>query len=111
MTSCLLRAFLLFSGILYSCLMQAQQQPIGRWRAHLPYNNAQGVATDGVTLYTISEKGFFTYNPITQEQQRFSKVEGMHETGTAAIAFDKATGTCVIAYQNSNIDLYKNHSF
>ncbi len=106
---CALSLLLTFS--LISLSASAQQRSIGRWRAHLPYNNAMGVATDGNTLYTISEKGFFTYNAVTGEQEKFSKVEGMHETGTAAIAYDAATGTCIIAYENSNIDLYRNRSF
>ncbi len=91
--------------------LMAQERPIGYWRAHLPYNNAQGIATDGVSLYVISEKGFFTYNPLSGEQDKYSKVEGMHETGTTAIAYDKLTSTCIIAYQNSNIDLFRDNNF
>jgi len=111
MTSRSLRAFLFFVVFLYGARTLAQQRPIGQWRAHLPYNNAQGVATDGGTLYTISEKGFFTYNAVTGDQELFSKVNGLHETSTSAIAYDIATSTCIIAYENSNIDLYRHHSF
>jgi len=89
----------------------AQQRPIGYWRAHLPYNNAQGLATDGQTLYTISDKGFFTYNPVNGDEEKYSKVEGMHETGTTAIAYDLVTKTCIIGYKNCNIDLFSNNNF
>ena len=81
MTSRSLRAFLIFAVFLYSARAMAQQRPVGQWRAHLPYNSAQGVATDGATLYTISEKGFFTYNAANGEQELFSKVNGLANWG------------------------------
>jgi ligand-binding sensor domain-containing protein len=89
----------------------AQERPIGTWRAHLPYNAAQGVASDGISLFTISPQGFFIYNSGKDELETFSKVEGMHESSTSVIGYDRATSTCIIGYANSNIDLYKNHSF
>ena len=99
--------FLIFIGT----SVCAQERPIGFWRAHLPFNNAQGIATDGTSLYVISDKGFFVYNPSTSDLEKYSKVEGMHETGTAAIAFDQLTGTAIIGYKNSNIDLFQNNNF
>ncbi|MEO6830629.1 MAG: two-component regulator propeller domain-containing protein [Chitinophagaceae bacterium] len=89
----------------------AQQTPIGYWRAMLPYNRVLGIATDGHLIYAISEKGFFSLDPSSGSFETYSKVEGMHETNTAALAYDKTTGTCVIGYQNSNIDLFKDNSF
>ena len=111
MTFRFLRAIPILIALIPSDPAAAQQRPIGQWRAHLPYNHAQGIATDGATLFTITEKGFFTYNAISSELEKFSKVEGLHETSTACIAYDATTETCIIGYENSNIDLYKNHSF
>lgn len=101
-----------FCTLLFPALEgSAQERPVGAWRAHLPYNAAQGIATDGISLYTISPKGFFVFQSYTHETERFSKVEGMHESSTAAIGYDRATSTCIIGYSNSNIDLYRNHEF
>jgi hypothetical protein len=91
--------------------VSAQNRPIGFWRAHLPYNIAMGVATDGSKLYSIVEKGFFTYDPSNDSYERYSKVEGLHETSTSAIAYDRLTSTCIIGYTNSNIDLFRNGNF
>jgi hypothetical protein len=88
-----------------------QQRPVGFWRAHLPNNSAQGIATDGLVNYIITGKGFFTYNITDVRAEAYSKVEGMHDTNPVGIAFDRSTGTCVIGYSSSNIDLFRNNNF
>jgi hypothetical protein len=98
---------LLFSASLAS----AQYRPVGNWRAHLPYNQATGIASDGIVNYVTSAKSFFTYNTSDRSIETFSKVDGMHDTNPIGIAYDAATNSVIIGYQNSNIDLYRNHSF
>lgn len=95
----------------FAATAHGQGRPIGYWRAHMPYTNAEGVATDGVTLYAISEESFFTFNAATNELSAYSKVEGMSDVGMTAIGFDATTGTAVLAYQNANIDLFKDGTF
>ena len=104
------------SFLLYLLLSQispatAQQRPVGYWRSHASYNTSFGVATDGTTIFSFSEKGFFTYNKSTGETETFSKVEGMHDVGVAQVAYDATSKTAVIGYQNSNIDLLTDKSF
>ncbi len=87
----------------------AQDRPIGFWRAHLPYNKAIGVATDGSNLFTLNPKAFYTFNgtdpyavPVP-----YSKVERMSDIGMQCAAYDVSTGTAVLVYSNGNIDLFK----
>jgi hypothetical protein len=102
---------LLIIAVCCSLPAAAQDRPIGYWRGHLPYNNAIGVATDGQTVYAISEKGFFSYDPIGGQISTYSKVEGMSDVGMAKIGYDATTETVVLAYTNSNIDLFRDNSF
>ncbi len=94
-----------FVFVLCATLSFAQDRPIGYWRSHLPYNNAQGVATDGVTLYTICNQGFFTFN-AKDGVRPFSKVEGMSDIGMVATGYDAVTSTVILAYTDGNIDLF-----
>ncbi len=89
----------------------AQDRPIGFWRSFLPYNSAVGVATDGNIIYTISEQGFFRFNPVNWQMDTYSKVEGMSDNGMKCIAYDMATSTVVLVYSNGNIDLFKDNTF
>lgn len=91
--------------------LHAQDRPIGYWRSHLPYNRTIGVASDGVTLYAISEQALFTYNAKIDEVTAYSKVDGMADVGMSQVAYDAATNTVVLGYANSNIDLFKDNSF
>ncbi|MCD6012374.1 MAG: Two component regulator propeller [Flavipsychrobacter sp.] len=86
----------------------AQDRPIGYWRSHLPYNLAVGVASNGTSLYTVTPKAFFTFRPSASGTPvPYSKVEGMSDIGMQSVAYDVATGTTVLVYENGNIDLFK----
>ncbi len=102
----LLQIFIIF----FSYTAFAQEVPIGYWQSHLPYNVGVGVATDGMTLYAACQQSFFSFTNsgvITP----YSKVEGMSDIGMVAIAYDAATSTTVLAYQNGSIDLFKDNTF
>jgi len=89
----------------------AQDRPIGYWRAHMPYTNAENVATDGVTFYVVTKESFYTYNAAQNEITAYSKVEGMADVEMSAIGYDDATGIALLAYKNANIDLFIDNTF
>lgn len=106
------------SALLIGCTLltgnltvRAQERPIGYWRSHLPYNRAIGVATDGATVFAISEQSFFSFNAKTGEESSYSKVDGMADVGMSQIAYDASTNTVVLGYKNSDIDLFKDNTF
>lgn len=97
--------------LLSATALHAQDRPIGAWRSHFPYNSAVSAATDGVTLYVATDLSFFTYNTLTNEISTYSKVDHMADVQMSYIAHDVATGITVLAYKNSNIDLYDGTGF
>src|SRR3569833_1990131 len=98
---------ILFS--IYGSSLCAQERAIGAWRSHLPYNSSIGVATDGNVLYSICKQGFFTLEGTKYSGRPipYSKVEGMSDMGMQCVAYDMATSTCILAYADGNIDLFK----
>lgn len=104
--------FLFFAGILLlPSVLQAQDRPIGFWRAHMPYSNATGIATDGVTLFAISEESFFSYNLASHELKGYSKVDGMSDIQMSCIGYDPVEDMVILAYKNANIDLFIHETF
>lgn len=106
--------FLAFTALLFLSIhvtTYGQQRPIGHWRAHMPYNAAVGVTTDGVNLYTITNESFFIFNSARYETSTYSKANGMSDAMMRAIAHDPNTGYTILAYQNSNVDVFRNGSF
>lgn len=93
-----------------ACGAYAQDMPIGYWQSHMPYNSAVGVATDGLNIYTVCQQSFYTFSN-SGKFESYSKVEGMSDVGMACVAYDLSTATTILAYTNSNIDLFKDNTF
>ncbi len=99
------------SGSIFQCA-QAQDKSIGNWESLLPFNTGIGIATDGVTLYTVYNQSFTTfaatrdYMPVP-----YSKAEGMSDIGMKCVGYDRLTNSVILAYANGNIDLFKNNTF
>lgn len=96
---------------LWAVTSKAQNAAIGYWDAHLPYNTAVGVATDGHTVYTSCNQAFFSYAPEDQKPVTYSKISGMSDIGMQCIGYDNLTNTLVLAYTSGLIDLFKNNEF
>jgi len=91
--------------------MQAQNLPLGSWRSYLPYNRAVSVATSGSKLFVATEQSFFTYDIADAEVNTYSKVNGMSDLGLSYVSYDPATDMAILAYSNSNVDLFSNETF
>jgi hypothetical protein len=94
-----------------AALAQRGGPAIEQWRSFLPYNQATGAATDGSNFFVGTVGGFYTYNRDDGSLSAYSKSNGMSDIGIAAVGHDRTTKQTVIAYTNSNIDLFKDNSF
>ena len=89
--------------------ISAQNQSLGQWKVHLPYNSAKKIADTGTKVYCASEKGLFYYNKQDNSIATLSKVTGLSEITISTIAYNPTYGCLVIAYTNANIDLIINN--
>ncbi len=80
-------------------------QPIGTWREHLPYQSAIDLANGPDRVFAATPFSLFSVEKVGGKVERFSKVDGLAETGIQAIHFEPSTQTLLLAYQNSNLDL------
>ncbi len=105
------RLLIPITAFLFLQAAKAQNMPIGQWQSHLPYNTAVSVASDGFRIYVATQHSFYIQSVVNEETTPFSKVTGMSDMGMSKIAYDGLTGAVILAYQNSNIDLYKDGIF
>lgn len=103
-----MRFIFLFTILLFRINGFCQLQPIGQWREHLNYTNAQQVIF-GDKLYCATQQAIFSIDE-NNDIERYSKVNGLSEIGISYIAWDATTEQLVIAYNNSNIDVLKKNS-
>jgi ligand-binding sensor domain-containing protein len=84
---------------------------VGRWRSFLPYGEVNGIVTDGSTFFCSTNSGFFTYDRSDGTLTGYSKETGMNDVELSGVAYDALTGKTVLAYKNSNIDVFKDGGF
>lgn len=86
-------------------LLTAQLPPIGQWREHLSYNQAIGVTPSKTGVFCATPWSLFNVDLTDNSIDRYSKINGLHETGISTIQWDSATQKLIVAYTNSNIDI------
>ncbi len=84
---------------------RAQLQPIGQWRDHLPYQQVTGVTNTTDKIWAVTPYSLFSVDPADNSIERWSKTNGLAETGISAIAADPTGNRIIIGYINSNIDV------
>jgi ligand-binding sensor domain-containing protein len=92
-------------------LAQQGGPAVEQWKSYLPYNQVNAVATDGTTFFCSTTSGFFTYNREDGSLNPYSKVNGMSDIGMTGVGYDKTTQSALLAYSNSNIDIFKDGTF
>jgi ligand-binding sensor domain-containing protein len=98
--------------IVWCCTLvsKAQLQPIGQWREHLSYNQAVQVTPSATGVFCATPYALFSVDVADNSIERYSKINGLHETGIQTIQWDATAGKLVVAYTNSNIDILQGNS-
>ena len=86
------------------------QIEVGTWREHFSYKNATTITDGDDKIFIAGELGIFSYDKEDGSIETLSKVNGLSDSEIQTIAFNKKNSTLVIAYKNSNIDIYKNNT-
>lgn len=84
-----------------------QSTRIGAWTSHMPYQQAMQVLNTGNEVYCIASGGLFILNLKDSSMQVLTKQDGLTGTNMKTGAYDAATKTVIIAYDNTNIDLIR----
>ena len=99
------------SLLLLFCIMNAASaygQRIGEWTSYLAYTSIRHVVDAGDRIYAASPKGLFYYDNDDFTVHPMSKGNGLSDVGVATIAYDAASRSLVVAYNNGNIDIIQN---
>ncbi len=91
----------------------SQEIPIGTWRGHFASRLATCGAVAGDYIYVGCEMGMYSYNIKTGEYKTFIKSgsDGISSYEVDQIAYDQASGNLIIAYDDGNIDFFKDGIF
>lgn len=96
--------------LLFSPGAYAQLLPIGQWREHAPCREAIAVAAGRDLIFCATPYSLFSVSRPGHEFTRYSKVNGLHDAGIAAIGWHEGSASLLIAYRNSNLDVLRNEN-
>ena len=81
---------------------------IGDWTDHLPYQNSRWVTQSDTKIIFNTDLSIFTIDKEDLSRQTLSKQDGLSDIGIAQIEYDGFNDQLIIAYDNSNLDLFTN---
>jgi hypothetical protein len=79
---------------------------LGEWQQHLPWQRATYVTQSSKKTYYATEWAVVEIDKVDRTPRFITKVEGLSDVGIGLIRYNAAADVLVIAYSNSNIDLY-----
>ena len=77
--------------------------PIGTWRSHIPYNNANRILFAGQRIYCITGNGLFYFDKTDNSLITLTKVNGLSDVVITAAAY--GSQDLVLGYDNGNLDI------
>ncbi|MEO6759066.1 MAG: hypothetical protein ABIO24_06390, partial [Saprospiraceae bacterium] len=80
---------------------------IGDWQQHLPWQRSVYVTQSDSKVYFATEWAIVEVNKADHSPRFITKVEGLSDAGMNLIRYNRETGIIVVAYENSNLDLYR----
>ncbi len=103
-----MRSFVFFVLVFIPSLVIGQGA-VGSWEDHLPYNSIKKIIAGEDKIFAATDYALAIYDLQFSEIQKFSTVQGLSECGIRTIGYSEDQNTLVIAYNSSNIDLYKDN--
>lgn len=79
---------------------------IGDWRQHLPWQRARSVTQSNAKVYYATEWAVVEVDKEERSSRFITKVEGLSDVGMNLLRYNAAAKVLLIAYTNSNIDLF-----
>ncbi|MBL7802328.1 MAG: hypothetical protein JNL02_01230 [Saprospiraceae bacterium] len=79
---------------------------IGEWRQHLPWQRALYVTQSDAKVYFATEWAVVEIDKAERTPRFLTKVEGLSDVGMGVVRFSKSADALVLAYSNSNLDLW-----
>ena len=79
---------------------------IGEWRQHLPWQRSKYVTQSADKIYYATEWAVVEIDKAERSSRFITKVEGLSEVGMNLIRYNAAADVVLLAYTNSNLDLF-----
>ncbi len=99
--------------VIFAMLMlgtTAQDAGVGQWRDHLPFFKFIAVTEASDKVFGATPYALLTYDKQEQSIERYTKINGLSDIGISDICYSEELQTVVVAYTNTNIDMFKGNA-
>jgi ligand-binding sensor domain-containing protein len=99
--------------LIFSVSLRAQENN-SRWDDYFSYSNIKHIWEINGLIFCSAENGLFSYDPATQEIQKYSKVNDLNDVGVTAFNYNPQNQILFIGYQRGEMDILapeENHNF
>ncbi len=103
-----IRLSVIFVVLMLSGLSADAQLAVGKWRDYFSYKETFKVADADDRVYCSAHGGLFYYDKDDLTVNRMNKTSGLNDVGISTFAYDEATKSLVVAYDNANVDIVRN---
>lgn len=79
---------------------------IGEWKQHLPWQRAVSVTQSSTKIYYATEWALVEIDKADRSPRFLTKVEGLSDVGMNFIRFNQDANVLLLAYSNSNLDIW-----
>ena len=100
------KIYILITFVILTSTNSFSQIGIGNWRTHLPYKKVIDVIALNNIVYAATPYNMFRYNLNDNSIERIDKVYGLNDVGISKIDYCKKIDALLIAYSNTNIDVF-----
>jgi ligand-binding sensor domain-containing protein len=104
-----MKRFLFVIPFLLLSLNGRTQVKVGEWQDQLAFGQAISLVESKGIIWCATRSGLFSYDPLSGETSKWSKINGLSDVEIACLAFSEEHNTLIIAYANSNLDLLRNN--
>lgn len=94
-----------FLGLMLMSLSPRAQVAIGEWRDHNSFVGARQVCAGEERVYAATRMALFYYDREEYATYPLTKRTGLTDVGVGTMALDDQTGSVVVAYANSALDI------
>ena len=105
------RILAILAAVLTTVSLEAQPQPVGEWRVHLPLRQTHSIAVlDDYTL-AASPYGLIVYDQKERATTLFSLSEGLSNLGVTTIEAGKDGKSALIGYDDGQVDIWTPNNY
>jgi len=83
------------------------QIPVGTWRDHFSYYQANEVVKAGNKIFCSTPSALFYFKLDDNSMEKLSRTNGLSDIGVSTINYNAENDVLLVAYQNTNIDIIK----